>query len=429
MLNSKLQEYLKSFPADFEILVDGHTDFAMQVSYFIKGGTVSGRILIADGKSDVSGCELQDSDKELQKKNNIESAGNKTCVESGQNRDMSLTAESDFTFLENATRKQKGNFYRQYADVMDVDLKTLTKKSFMAKWHCESNTYYRCKERIGKFLSEKNKIDNSKSNQAETTANAAKQYSDNDKEPAKKSNGRNNYSTKEKINIVKEVLSIPNRTHKDVIRIAEKYGLHKRSLYGYMSQYAKETGLSYIRNGFRHFKKNVNQDKKSTLASDKKGETKTDSENKKKFSSPATIVSDEDRLKIAADIKLGLFSFQILKKYHINIKTYSEIKKFVEAEKKKSDTGEDSLKDVKKRLKYGRSLNNNSSILTIDNSGLDEKVAKKDDKTDTPKAAINNNKPISIQQKNKKFEYPVDKGAMTEEERDRFTRDLISRGF
>lgn len=40
-----------------------------------------------------------------------------------------------------------------------------------------------------------------------------------------------------------------------------------------------------------------------------------------------TSVSEENRLKIAEDIKLGLFLSQILKKYHINIHAYSEIKK------------------------------------------------------------------------------------------------------
>ena len=40
-----------------------------------------------------------------------------------------------------------------------------------------------------------------------------------------------------------------------------------------------------------------------------------------------TSVSEEDKLKIAEDIKLGLLSSRILKKYHINIHAYSEIKK------------------------------------------------------------------------------------------------------
>ncbi len=40
-----------------------------------------------------------------------------------------------------------------------------------------------------------------------------------------------------------------------------------------------------------------------------------------------TFVSEEDKLKIAEDIKLGLLSSQILKKYHINIHAYAEIKK------------------------------------------------------------------------------------------------------
>ena len=38
-------------------------------------------------------------------------------------------------------------------------------------------------------------------------------------------------------------------------------------------------------------------------------------------------VSEEDKLNIAEDIKLGLLSSRILKKYHINIHAYSEIKK------------------------------------------------------------------------------------------------------
>lgn len=515
MLNSKLQEHLKSFPADFEILVDGHTDFAMQVSYFIKGETVSGRIiLIADGKSDAGVCELQDSNNAFKEKNNIESVENKTCVLTGSKQNTSLTTEPDFAFLETATRNQKGNFYRQYADIMDADLKTLTKKSFMAKWRCESNTYYRCKERIGKFLLEKDKFDNSKSNQAGTTNNAVNVKQSQDKEQAKKTSGHNHYSEEEKISIVKEVLSIPNRAHKDVIRIAEKYGLHKRSLYGYMDKYAIKAGIPYIKNSYKHSNKYVNQGKKEILTGgdNKKNESKAGSENKKKLPSPATAVSDEDRLKIAADIRLGLFGRQILKKYHINIKAYSEIKKSVEAEKKKADISEDDPKDVKKRLKYGRSLDNDSSSLVpaVDNSGLDDKVVKTDIKTtsvssfkahrdylkqnreniiadvaagmgvnecvkkwgispasywqykrndnrkklgtdikdsgrpmteEERQAWLNeiNNKEESARRQtgdfnlatagNNKKDYPINKGAMTEEERDRFTRDLISRGF
>ena len=69
-----------------------------------------------------------------------------------------------------------------------------------------------------------------------------------------------------------------------------------------------------------------------------------------------TSVSEEDKLNIAKDIKLGLFSSQILKKYHINIHAYSEIKKSIEMEKQKSaaDTGEDDIESVKKRLDYGK---------------------------------------------------------------------------
>ena len=83
---------------------------------------------------------------------------------------------------------------------------------------------------------------------------------------------------------------------------------------------------------------------------------------KKGLSSPIPV-SDEDRLKIAADIRLGLFCSQVLKKYHINIKAYSEIKKSVEAEKNKAAGDEDDIKSVKKRLNYGRSINNGSNII------------------------------------------------------------------
>ncbi len=71
-----------------------------------------------------------------------------------------------------------------------------------------------------------------------------------------------------------------------------------------------------------------------------------------------TSVSEEDKLNIVKDIKLGLFSSQILKKYHINIHAYAEIKKSIKMEKQKSsaDTGEDDIESIKKRLDYGKHL-------------------------------------------------------------------------
>ena len=312
MLNSKLQEYLRTFPPEFEILIDGNIDFAMQVSYFIKGGTVSGRILITDGKSDIHKSDLRNN--ELQKKKDNSNNKQHIDVTADGERYIGLIAtEPNFDFLETASRNQKGNFYRKYADIMDVDLKTLTKKAFMAKWHCESNTYYRCKERIDKFLLEKDKT----------------------------------------------------------------------------VQDGQDGGVKHRRGFF------------------------------------PTPVSEEDKVKITDDIRLGLFFRQILKKYHINFKAYSEIKKSVETEKKKPDADEDDSKDIKKRLKYGKSFDNDLSNPTSDNSGLHDK---KDDNQDIPKTAMDTYKSVSIPQKNKK-DCPVDKGAMTEEERDRFMRDLISRGF
>ena len=78
-----------------------------------------------------------------------------------------------------------------------------------------------------------------------------------------------------------------------------------------------------------------------------------------------TPVSEEDKVKIIDDIRLGLFSRQILKKYHINFKAYSEIKKSVEAEKNKAAGDEDDIKSVKKRLNYGRSINNGSDKVPV----------------------------------------------------------------
>ena len=53
-------------------------------------------------------------------------------------------------------------------------------------------------------------------------------------------------------------------------------------------------------------------------------------------------------------VKLGLLSSQILKKYHINIHAYSEIKKFIKMEKQKPTVDEDDIESVKKRLYYGK---------------------------------------------------------------------------
>ena len=93
-----------------------------------------------------------------------------------------------------------------------------------------------------------------------------------------------------------------------------------------------------------------------------------------------TSVSEEDKLKIAEDIKLRLLSSQILKKYHINIHAYSEIKKSIKMEKQKSEAGEDSLETVKKRLDYGRRSTggySEVSVSKIDINKVQEKMYEK----------------------------------------------------
>ncbi|MHB1600466.1 MAG: hypothetical protein ACYCSB_07045 [bacterium] len=84
---------------------------------------------------------------------------------------------------------------------------------------------------------------------------------------------------------------------------------------------------------------------------------------KQKAAPPDVKIDDEIQEKIKADVKLGLFTPQILKKYHINVPTLATIKKSIKTENSApSDTeSEDDLKAVKKRLDYGRIINNGSN--------------------------------------------------------------------
>ena len=357
MLNSKLQEYLRTFPPDFEILVDGNIDFAMQVSYFIKGGTVSGRILITDGKSDIHESDLRNN--ELQeKKDNSNNKQHIDVTADGERYIGLIAAEPNFDFLETASRNQKGNFYRKYADIMDVDLKTLTKKAFMAKWHCESNTYYRCKERIDKFLLEKdvrecdckNKDKTTDDNTSEFLLSGLQKSKDDILSKLDKGDSESRKIRTYKIyrpgeeNIIEDI-----KSGLCFQEINKKYGIGKSTYY--RRKNSLKAGISADKP-----LKNEKPAVKNQTAQD--GRVK----HEKRFSSP-TPVSDENKSKIMQDIKLGLFCSQILKKYHINIKAYSEIKKSAEAEKNKAAGDEDDIKSVKKRLNYGRSINNGSDII------------------------------------------------------------------
>ena len=133
--------------------------------------------------------------------------------------------------------------------------------------------------------------------------------------------------------------------------INKKYGISRNTFY------RKKNGLKASIAANKPWK---NENEKPAV----KTQTAQDGrvKHEKGFSSP-TPVSDENKSKIMQDIKLGLFCSQILKKYHINIKTYSEIKKSAEAEKNKAAGDEDDVKSAKKRLNYGRSINNGSDII------------------------------------------------------------------
>ncbi len=134
--------------------------------------------------------------------------------------------------------------------------------------------------------------------------------------------------------------------------INKKYGISRNTYY------RKKNGLKAGISADKPLKSQKPAVKNQTAQDGQDGGVK----HKKGLSSPIPV-SDEDRLKIAADIRLGLFCSQVLKKYHINIKAYSEIKKSVEAEKNKAAGDEDDIKSVKKRLNYGRSINNGSNII------------------------------------------------------------------
>ncbi len=122
---------------------------------------------------------------------------------------------------------------------------------------------------------------------------------------------------------------------------------------------------------------------------------------KQKSAAEGVKIDDETQEKIKADVKLGLFTPQILKKYHINVPTLAAIKKSIKAENSAlGDTGpEDDLKALKKRLDYGRSINNGSdsspttgmlkgitsgasipdgSAVSVDLNKLQEKAAKEE---------------------------------------------------
>ena len=93
-----------------------------------------------------------------------------------------------------------------------------------------------------------------------------------------------------------------------------------------------------------------------------------------------TLVSEEDKLNIAKDIKLGLFASQILKKYHINIHAYAEIKKSIKMEKQKSSADEDDIESVKKRLNYRKRVGGDYSevsVSKVDINKVQEKINEK----------------------------------------------------
>ena len=153
---------------------------------------------------------------------------------------------------------------------------------------------------------------------------------------------------------------------------AEKQG---KRYYKTYKQGEKERIIEDVRNGFSfeeinkkynisintyyRIKKNIEAEAAADKSSNPAAKISTadnGSSKHRKVGFNPTSVSEEDKLNIAEDIKLGLLSSQILKKYHINIHAYAEIKKSIKMEKQKpsADTGENDIESVKKRLDYGK---------------------------------------------------------------------------
>ncbi|MDA8298726.1 MAG: hypothetical protein M0Z57_01805 [Deltaproteobacteria bacterium] len=178
---------------------------------------------------------------------------------------------------------------------------------------------------------------------------------------------------------------------------AEKQGKRYHKTY---EQGEKERIIEDVRNEFSFEEINkkynigkatyyrIKKDIEAEIAADKSSkdsETKISTANNgsikhRKVGFNPTSVSEEDKLNIAEDIKLGLLSSQILKKYHINIHAYSEIKKSIKMEKQKSATDEDDIESVKKRLDYGQSFDGDYSevsVSKVDINKVQEKIHEK----------------------------------------------------
>jgi transposase len=131
----------------------------------------------------------------------------------------------------------------------------------------------------------------------------------------------------------------------------------------------KEKIIEDIRNGlsFKEIseKYNIslqtyNRRKKEYKAQPASGQDNKSSDKHRKVSFNPAQISEDDRIKITEDIKLGLYSRQILKKYHINIPALAVIKKSIKEENGTMATtdSEDDPEVIKKRQVYGRSINN-----------------------------------------------------------------------
>ncbi|MHB1696568.1 MAG: sigma 54-interacting transcriptional regulator [bacterium] len=130
-------------------------------------------------------------------------------------------------------------------------------------------------------------------------------------------------------------------------------------------------------------------------------------------------LTDEVKANIAGDIKLGLYSSLILKKYRIDLRTYYAIKNSVNLEKREAQANntedEDDIDTVKKRIAYGKNLREGVEIQCDD-----EDIAAGCADGDEPKKTTDGSVRFSPKNKNASCGLGSRGKPMNEEERMKF---------
>ena len=389
MLNLQLKEFLGRFPETFKITVNG-VDFTINGGFSLDGAELGGVINLVS--ADASAAEEDISIKTSR----TSSAVKKTPVKFKNLREGMLSdiktgiSMSDFmkkygashnTFIryrakacgaQNKTaadEKEKHNAKKERIDGHKSEVKRnrenikndilagMPKEKVIQKYGIGIATYNRRRREIEsgtKGLSENNPSETGPSDPAGGNgADSAKRI----------------FTEEERKSIAKEFLSLTDRSEKDVIEIAGKYGVKYRTVYFWAKKYAAALDVPYVRNrGGQGFKKRMSEQtdrKEKIIAAVNAGKSKEEAESEigriskrswYRYLREAKITKGEavmesnrrpvrlNREKIMADIKSGMPDKEIINKWRISRTT---------------------LKRHKFRV-YGKSSGNGGGIITAD---------------------------------------------------------------